>query len=210
MRHFLDRPKRQDHLGQHSRKLEVSKALQCLHPRVQCGKVFKSAQELSFYLQDVHCVELTKGLKRSRVEDEAGTKPSKVKRASGANSHGSGTETGAYHKQEFKFVDEAAKLWNLEIHAQSNPSSIGSNGSTPRPDWITDRNESAVETPPSSVCTDITENIDPLLVASTAALGTSDRATVHDFICVDDFIGLDEEERHLSKAEYSVRDEAII
>jgi hypothetical protein len=153
MRQFLDRPEWQDHLDQHNGKLEVSEVPKCPHPRAQCGEAFKSAQELRFHLQDVHCVEPTKGLKRSSVEHEAGSKPFKVKRASGANPRSSGTETDAYHKQEFKFIDDAAKMWDLEIHVQSTPSLIGSNGSTPMPDWITDKNESAVETTPSSMST---------------------------------------------------------
>ena len=115
-----------------------------------------------------------------------------------------------YHKQEFKFIDEAATLWNLGVHTQSTPSSIGSNGLTPMPDWITDRNESAVETPPSSVYTDITENIDPLLLASTATLGISDQATIHDFIDGDDFISINEGKRHLPEVRCSVKGEAVI
>ncbi|KAF7502846.1 hypothetical protein GJ744_005001 [Endocarpon pusillum] len=75
------------------------------------------------------------------------------------------------------------------------------------PDWITDRNESAVETPPSSVCTDTTENIDPLLLASTA---TPDQTTIHDFIDGDDFIGINEGKRHLLEEDFSVEDAAVI
>jgi hypothetical protein len=153
MRQFLDQPEWQDHLDQHNRKLEVSEVPKCPHPRAQCSEAFKSAQELRFHLQDVHYAKPTKGLKRSSVEHEAGSKPFKVKRASSANPRSSGTETDAYHKQEFKFIDNAAKMWDLEIHVQSTPSLIGSNGSTPMPDWITDKNESAIETTPSSMST---------------------------------------------------------
>ena len=200
---FIDRPEWQDHLNQHNGKLEVSEVPKCPHPRAQCGEAFKSAQELRFHLQGVHCVELTKGLKRSSVEHEADSKPFKVKRASGANPRGSDTEIDACREQEFKFIDEAAKLSNLEIHVQSTPASVGSNGSIPMPDWITDRNGSAVGTPPSSVCTDITENIDPLLLASTATPGTSDQTTI------DGFIGGNERKRHLSEVEFPVQDAAV-
>ncbi len=75
------------------------------------------------------------------------------------------------------------------------------------PDWITDRNESAVETPPSSMYTDTTENIDPLLLASNA---TPDQTTIHDFIDRDDFIGINEGKRHLLEVDFSVEDAAVI
>jgi hypothetical protein len=91
---------------------------------------------------------------------------------------------------------------------QSTPSSIGSNGSTSIPDWITDKNKSAVETALSSVCTNITKNIDPLLLASTATPGISDQATIHDFIDRDDSIGINEGKRYL--LEVAVKGEAMI
>jgi hypothetical protein len=93
---------------------------------------------------------------------------------------------------------------------QSTHSSIGSSGSTPMPDWITGRNESAVETLSSSMYTNITENIDFLLLASTATPGISDQATIYNFINGDDSISINEEKRHLSEIEFSVNGEAII
>ena len=78
------------------------------------------------------------------------------------------------------------------------------------PDWTTDRNERTVVMPLSSVCTDITENIDSLLFASTTTPGISSQAMIHDFIDGDDFIDINERKRDLSEVEFSVKDEAVI
>jgi hypothetical protein len=75
------------------------------------------------------------------------------------------------------------------------------------PDWITDRNKSAVKTPPSSVCTNTTENIDSLLLVSTATL---DQTIIHDFINRDDFISINEGKRHLLEEDFSVENAAVI
>jgi hypothetical protein len=54
------------------------------------------------------------------------------------------------------------------------------------------------------VCTDIIENIDPLLLTSTITLGISDQATIHDSINVN------EGKRDLLKVEFSGKGEAVI
>jgi hypothetical protein len=96
------------------------------------------------------------------------------------------------------------------MHVQSNPFLVSLNSLTFIPNWIIDRNKSAVKTLSLSVCTNITENIDPLLLTSTAMPGILDQATIHDFIDGDDSISINKEKRHLSEVEFSVKGEAVI
>lgn len=164
-------------------------------------------QELRFHLRGVHCLKLTKRFKRSKPDDEVATKPRNVNRASDASRHCPGMEADTCPKQEYKFVDEAAKLSGLET-VKSAISSISLKGSTPMRGWITDGNESCAETPPSSLCSDTIEKVDPLLLASVTVSGTSSRATVHDIIDVDNSMGLDGEKTHLSRVGWLAKGEA--
>lgn len=83
----------------------------------------------NFNPQDVHCVVLRKGYKRSSPKSEVDTRPRKIKSIGDANGH------DACFKQGYKFVDEAAKLWIRETSTKSTASSVSSKGSTPMPDW---------------------------------------------------------------------------
>ncbi|KAL8880142.1 MAG: hypothetical protein Q9192_008083 [Flavoplaca navasiana] len=131
----------------------------CPHPRRQCADAFKSVQELKFPLQDVHCVELRKGCKRSSPETELDIRPRKIKSLGYANRH------EACVKQEYKFVDEAAKLWSRETFRKPTASSISSKGSAPTPDWNADLAQSGSDTLPSFSCSDELDKIDPILLA---------------------------------------------
>lgn len=45
-------------------------AAKCPHPLPWCPTSFESAQKRSFHLQDVHCIEFTKGIKCGRSDSE--------------------------------------------------------------------------------------------------------------------------------------------
>jgi hypothetical protein len=188
IRQFPDRPEWQDHIDQHSENLGGSKVPMCPHPRGQCADAFKSAQELKFHLQDVHCVELRKGCKRSSPESEVDTRPRKIKSPVYANPH------EACVKQEYKFVDKAANLWSRETSRKPTASSISSKGSTPTPDWDADLAQSRSYTPPSSTCSDELDKIDPILLAGSTlpSIGPS----TYDATEVVDLTNLDSETTH--------------
>jgi hypothetical protein len=175
-------------------------------PTPTTAEAFESVQELRFHLRGVHCLELTKGFKRSKPEGEVATKPRNVNRANDTSRHCPDMEADTCPKQEYKFVDKAAKLWGQET-VKSATSSISLKGSTPMRGWITDENESCAETPSSSLYSDTIEKIDPLL-ASVTVPGTPSRATVHDIIDVDNSKGLDEEKTHLSRVGWLAKGEA--
>src|SRR2546423_1280858 len=127
----------------------------CPHPRELCTDAFESVHELKFQPQDVHYVVLRKGYKRSSPESEVELRPRKIKSIGDANGH------DACFKQEYKFVDEAAKLWIRETSTKSTASSVSSKGSTPTPDWKADLAQSDLDTPPSSTCSDGLNEIGP-------------------------------------------------
>lgn len=103
MRQFLDCPDWEDHINQHHENLGGEKTAVCPHPQTQCDKAFRSLQELKFHLQDVHCVKLRKGHKRSSLESEQDTKPRKIKSAA---------RDELCVQLQYKFVDEGGKLWS--------------------------------------------------------------------------------------------------
>lgn len=131
----------------------------CPHPQGWCADAFESVQELKFHLQDVHCVELRKGCKRSSPDSEVDTRPRKIKSPGDANRH------EACVKQEYKFVDEAAKLRIRETSRESTSSSITSKRSTSTPGWNADLTQKDLDTPPSSTSSDEPCKIDPRLLA---------------------------------------------
>jgi hypothetical protein len=204
---FPDRLKWQGHIDGHVGKLDDIKLPTCRHPRVQCAEVFASVQELKFHLQDIHCVELGKGLKRSSPESEVDTRPRKIRRPGDTNVTDIDIETEVRIKQEYQFVDEAAKLRSRDVSWKSTTSSISSKHSTSTPDWNVDSVELGTETPPSSTCSDELDNIDPRLRAgatppfmgSSLSLGSNNNATAVsalDTIEVVDLTGLDSEPTH--------------
>jgi hypothetical protein len=214
---FPDRGEWREHIHGHMGNLECYKVLICPHPRPQCDEAFESEQELKFHLQDVHCYELTKGFKRLNLEHEVDAEPHEGKKARDTDHHGPDMKFDAYCNQEFKFVDEGPKLCSLET-LKSN-TSINSKRSTPTPDLLTDGRESGISTPDlvtdgtesgistplSSLCNDILDNIDPLLLASAPAADAPIQAPVHDVIDVDNLLDIDEQQSHLAEITWSAK-----
>lgn len=165
---FPDRLKWQSHIDDHIAKLEGEKPPICLHPRTQCTEVFFSMQDLKFHLQDVHCIEFSKGCKRPSLESEADPESRKVRISGDVQRRGSDLWTAAHVKPEYKFVDEAAKISVREASRRSTASSTSSKGSTPSLDWSLGSTGSGSETPPSLACSANLEIIDPRLFAETS------------------------------------------
>ncbi len=65
---------------------------------------------------------------------------------------------------EYEFVDETTKTAERKRGGTSTPSSINSENSPPMIDWTTGESISATETPLSSVCSDLLDNIDPRIL----------------------------------------------
>jgi len=90
----------------------VAKTSICPHLRAQYTEVFGLVQELKFHLEDIYCIELRKGFKRSSPESEPETTPHKLKRPRITNRPDPEMESEACIKQEYPFMDEAAKLYS--------------------------------------------------------------------------------------------------
>ena len=206
MQQFPDRLKWQLHIDEHVGMLDGSKASICPHPRTQCTEAFESVQEFKFHLQDVHCVVPGKGLKRSSPESDPDTKPRKFRRPLETNLSDINMEIEVRIKQEYQFVDEAAKLRSRDTSRKSTTSSISSKRSTSTPEWNVDSVERGTETPPSSTCSDELDNIDPRLragatppfVGSSLSPGNNNATAVpfHNATEVVDLTGLDSEPTH--------------
>ena len=88
MQHFLDREKWKTHIDRHMERLDGCKALKRSHSRSKCVDVFPSVLELKFHLQDVHCIEFIKKIKRRKFESEENTLPARKKRPGKIKNHG--------------------------------------------------------------------------------------------------------------------------
>lgn len=81
--------------------------MECLHPQPQCVISFESVQDLQFYLQDVYCIEFTRGIKRYRSGAKAEINTDRIKRLRRTNKH---DKDEFSLTTEYKFVDETAEI----------------------------------------------------------------------------------------------------
>lgn len=160
---FLDREKWKAHLGEHIGLLDDSKATKCTHPRQKCIDAFPSVLELKFHLQDVHCIELTKGIKRRRSTNQADTMPARRKRSRMSKDRDPDVKVDMWAQLTYEFVDETTTLCSRRSPGTSTPSSISSHGLSPS-NTARDESMGAAETPASSVCTDLVDKLDPRLL----------------------------------------------
>jgi len=72
---FLDGERWRRHIDDHIAELAGCKATKYPHPRPKCVEDFTSILELKLHLQDVHCIEFTKEIKRRRSDSEEETMP---------------------------------------------------------------------------------------------------------------------------------------
>jgi len=163
MQQFLDREKWKAHIDRHIERLDDCKATKCPHPRPKCVDAFQSVLELKFHLQDVHCIELTKGTKRRRSGSEVDTMPARRKRSRQTKDHDLDMKLDMWPQFTYEFVDETTKLCGQASIGTSTPPSISSGWSSPSNTAATDEITDATETPASSVCTDIFDKLDPRL-----------------------------------------------
>lgn len=78
---FLDREKWKAHIDGHIEMLDSCKVTKCTQPRRKCVDAFPSVLEMKFHLQDVNCIEFSKGVKRRRSGSEVDTMPAQKKRS---------------------------------------------------------------------------------------------------------------------------------
>lgn len=81
MQQFLDQEKWKAHIDRHIKRLDDCKAIKCPHSRLKCVDAFQSILEMKFHLQNVHCIELIKGIKRRRSSNEVEFEPNWRKRS---------------------------------------------------------------------------------------------------------------------------------
>lgn len=160
---FLDREKWKAHLDEHIGLLDDCKATKCTHPRQKCIDAFPSVLELKFHLQDVHCIELTKGIKRRRSTNQADTMPARRKRSRMSKDRDPDVKVDMWAQLTYEFVDETTTLCSRRSPGTSIPPSISSHGSSPS-NTATDESMGAAEMPASSVCTDLVDKLDPRLL----------------------------------------------
>jgi hypothetical protein len=163
MQQFLDREKWKAHIDRHIKRLDDCKATKCPHPRLKCVDAFQSVLEMKFHLQDVHCIDFTKGIKRRRSGSEVEFEPDRRKRSRRTKDHDLDVKLQTWPQFTYKFVDETTKLYGQQYAGTSTPPSISSEHSSPSNTSATDEFIGATETPPSSVCTDIFDTLDPRL-----------------------------------------------
>jgi hypothetical protein len=190
MQQFLDRLNWQDHVDEHLEKPDDTKTLTCRYPRTQCTEAYPFMQELKFHLHDVHCVDLRKGCKRSSPDGDADPKPPKTRISGDAQRCDLYPWSAAGIKQEYKFVDEAAKLSTKEVSRSLTASATSTRGPTPSLDFSPESAESGSETPPSSTCGFEIEKIDPRLLADTDP--QSVKPSMYNTVETVDLTGVDE------------------
>ena len=164
MQQFLDRERWKGHIDKHIEELDDYKANRCPHPRPKCVDAFQSVLEMKFHLQDVHCIEVSKGVKRRKSLSEEEPMPVRRKRSRQSNNHDPNAELESGPRFTYKFVDETTKLCSQQYARTSTTPSVDSNCSSPSNTATTDEITDATETPASSVYNDIFDKLDPRLL----------------------------------------------
>ena len=144
-------------------ELDGCKATKCLHPRPKCVDAFPSFLEMKFHLQNVHCIEFTKGVKRRRSSSKVDTMPARKKRSRQTKDHNPDMKVDMWPQFTYEFVDETMKLCGRHSTGTSTPPLISSQCSSPL-NTAMDESIGAMETLVSSVCTDIFDKLDPHLL----------------------------------------------
>lgn len=140
MQQFLDREKRKAYINGHIEMLDGCKATKCTYPRRKCVDAFPSVLEMKFHLQDVHCIEFTRGQTKYYDAD---------------------VKLDSWPQFLYEFVDETTKLCGQHATGTLTPPSISSDRSSPWNTSTTDEITDVTETPASSMCTDIFDKLDP-------------------------------------------------
>ena len=162
MQQFLDRHKWQGHVDEHLVKPNNANTLTCRYPRTQCAEECPSIQDLKFHLQNIHCVDLKRGCKRSSPDRDTNHRHLKTKRLGVGPRQDSDLGSAAGIKQEYKFIDEAAKL---VVSRSSTTSAASSRSPSPLLDFSSEPAESGSDTSPSLTSSCEIEKIDPRLLA---------------------------------------------
>lgn len=123
-------------------------------------------QDLKFHLQDVHCVNLRRGCKRSSPDFDADPIPVKTRMSGDAQRRDSDPLLSTGIKREFKFVDESPKLSAKEFSRSLSVPTTSTGDGAPSLNSGADSTKSGSDTPVSSACSFEIEKIDPRLLAN--------------------------------------------
>ena len=155
----IDRERWRRHIDDHIEELDGSKATKCPHPRPECVEAFPSVLEMKVHLQNVHCIEFTKGVKRRRSGSEVETMPARRMRSRQTKDYDPDVKVDMWPQFTYEFVNETTKLYSRHGTRTSTPS-ISSEQlfllNTFAKDEVTD----ATDTPASSICTNIFDKLD--------------------------------------------------
>ena len=67
---FLNWEKWKAYINRHIKMLNSCKAIRCIHLRWKCINIFLFILKMKFHLQNIHCIELIKDIKRYRFSSE--------------------------------------------------------------------------------------------------------------------------------------------
>lgn len=123
------------------------------------------SQDLKFHLQDVHCVDLRRGCKRSSPDFDADPRTLKTRISGEAWRRDSDPLPSIGIKQEYKFVDEAAKISAKEVSRSLSAPTTSTRARIPSLDFSTESAKSGSKTPFSSTYSFKIEKIDLRLLA---------------------------------------------
>jgi len=174
---------------------------------MQCTQAYPSIQDLKFHLQDVHCVDLRRGCKRSSPDFDTDPRPLKTRMSGKAQRRDSDPLPSIGIKQEYKFVDEAAKISAKEVSRSLSAPTTSTRARTPLLDFSTESAKSGSETPFSSTCSFEIEKIDPRLFAD--AVSPFIEPSIYNTVKSVDLTGVDEEVTSSQDRKDFLEDETI-
>lgn len=74
-------------MNRHIKRLNDCKAIKCLHSRLKCVDAFQFVLKMKFHLQNVHCIDFIKDIKRRRSDSEVKFEPDRRKRSRRTKNH---------------------------------------------------------------------------------------------------------------------------
>ena len=186
-----------EHVTKCVQAFDGTNAGKCPHPLPWCPTSFESAQKRRFHLQDAHCIEFNKGIKRGRSDSETEIKAEdatdRIKKRRRTNKMN--VREASPPKLKFAFINKNVKTFlpkasdppapgrsasaaNLPAkqgqtiyHRMRSPSATSSTGSMNTPlmmDWAMEEAAAATETSASSLSCDLFPDLDPRLLAAEA------------------------------------------
>lgn len=146
MHQYVNRIKWREHIVEHIKRLNNNKAIKCSHSRSECVRAFDSRLKLKFHLQNIHCIELLKEIKRRRSNSEEEIQSDRKRRFKCIDIRDSDVKIDRYFNFTYEFVNETTKTLNEQKRQICLTSSISSQNSSSRYEKNSDNILSVFET----------------------------------------------------------------